>query len=326
MQKPPSNTQVTVFGGTGFVGRQVVRQLAQAGYRIRVATRKPNENLSVRPLGDVGQIALVKADIRNAAQVREAIVGSSCVVNLVGILRPGGGQSFEALHVQGAATIAAACAATGVSRLVQFSSIGADPNSSSRYAKSRAGGEAAARHAFPGTTVLRPSIIFGAGDGFFNLFGSLMRWSRFAFPAFGGGKTRFQPIFVGDVAAAVAGALSNDRTRGKTYELGGPAVYTLRQILEMIANYTDRQRALFTVPFFALDIVAALFGWLPFFPLTFDQVRLLKKDNVVKVGPDATAVGTLSDLGVSATTVEAIVPAYLVAYRAAGQFTEKHSN
>jgi NADH dehydrogenase len=322
MQQPATSRAVTIFGGTGFVGRQVVQHLAKAGYRIRVATRKPNENLAVKPLGDVGQVVLVKADICDAAQVRAAIAGSSVVINLVGILRPGGGQSFEDVHVEGAANIAIACAAAGVSRLVQVSAIGADANSKSRYARTRAAGEAAVRQSFPGATILRPSIIFGTGDGFFNLFGSLMRSSRVVFPAFGGGVTKFQPVYVNDVAEAVASVLVNDRTRGKTFELGGPAVYTFRQLLEMVSAYTARPRRLVTIPFFLLDLGAALFGWLPFSPITLDQARLLKKDNIVKAGPDAASVGTLSELGIKPTAVEAVVPFYLYTYRVAGQYAE----
>lgn len=322
MQQPATSRVVTIFGGTGFVGRQVVQRLAKAGYRIRVVTRKPNENLAVKPLGDVGQVALVKADIRNEAQVRAAVSGASVVINLVGILRPGGGQSFEDIHVEGAANIASASAAAGVSRLVQVSAIGADANSRSRYARTRAAGEAAVRQAFPGATILRPSIIFGAADGFFNLFGSLMRWSRVIFPAFGGGVTKFQPVYVNDVAEAVAIVLANDRTRGKTFELGGPAVYTFRQLLEMVSTYTARPRRFVTIPFFLLDLAAGLFGWLPFSPITLDQARLLKKDNVVKAGPDAATVGTLADLGITPTAVEAVVPFYLYAYRVAGQYAE----
>ena len=306
------------------MGRQVVRRLAQAGFRLRIISRKPNLHPDVKPLGDVGQIALVRADIRNESQVRDAVAGAFCVINLVGILRPAGGQSFDDVHVEGSENVARACAAASVSRLIQFSAIGADANSNSSYARSRAAGEAAARQAFPNLTILRPSIIFGSGDGFFNLFAGLMRMSRFVFPSFGGGVTRFQPVFVGDVAEAVARVLANDRARGKIYELGGPVVYTLKQILELIAGYTGRKLRLVTIPFFLLDLGAALTGWLPFAPITLDQARLLKKDNVVKIGTDAATVGTLAALGVSPTTVEAVVPAYLYAFRATGQYAETH--
>ncbi|MEQ1755589.1 MAG: complex I NDUFA9 subunit family protein [Micropepsaceae bacterium] len=324
MQQANSAKLITIFGGTGFVGRQVVRRMAQAGYRLRVVSRKPSIHVEVKPLGDVGQIALVRADIRNEAQVREAVAGATFVVNLVGILRPGGGQSFDDVHAEGSGNIARACLAASVSRLVQFSAIGADTNSKSSYARSRAAGEVAARQAFPNTTVLRPSIIFGNGDGFFNLFAGLMRMSRLIFPVFGAGVTKFQPVYVGDVAEAVAKVLGNDRTRGKTYELGGPAIYTFRQILEMVARCTGRKLKLISIPFFLLDIGAALTGWLPFAPVTLDQARLLKKDNVVKGGTDAAQVGTLADLGITPTTVEAVVPSYLYAFRSNGQYAETH--
>ena len=323
MQHPTSGKLVTIFGGSGFVGKQVVRQLARDGYRIRVVTRRPNLHLDLKTLGEVGQIALVRADVRNEASVREAIKGASAVVNLVGILRPGGGQSFQGAHVDAPEMIAAACAELGVDTLVQMSAIGADAKSNSSYARSRAEGEAAARSAFPGATLIRPSVIFGSEDGFFNLFARLMRWSRVFFPSFGGGGTRFQPVFVGDVAKAVSVALRNSKCRGKTYELGGPSVYTLQQILDLIAGNTGRRFIFVPIPFFMLDIAGILFGWLPFAPITHNQVKLLRKDNVVKAGPDAGAVETIAELGIVPTAAEAIVPSYLVSYRPTGQYLER---
>lgn len=322
MQQPNSSKLVTIFGGSGFVGKQVVRRLAKEGFRIRVATRYPNLMLSLKPLGDVGQIALVKADIRNDVKVAEAVKGATHVINLTGILRPGGGQSFKDVHVEGASNIANACARHGVTRLIQMSAIGADANSNSQYAKSRAAGEAAVKQAFPRATILRPSVIFGSGDGFFSLFARLMRWFRWGFPMFGSGLTRFQPIYVGDVAEVVAQALGNDRTCGKTYELGGPAIYTFKQILELTAHFSGRNLAMIPVPFILLNLGAAVSGWLPFAPVTLDQARLLRKDNVVKSGPDAASVGTIADFAITPTTVEAEVPGYLYAYRPAGQFIE----
>jgi NADH dehydrogenase len=188
------------------------------------------------------------------------------------------------------------------------------------YARSKAEGEIAARGAFPAATILRPSIVFGPGDGFFNRFASLMRLSRLAFPLLGGGRTKFQPVFVGDVADAVANAIADERTSGRTYELGGPAVYSFKDLLAFVAQTTERKRVFFPVPFFLLDIAGALFGWLPFAPVTLDQSRLLRKDNVVKAGPDAARVGTFADLGVQPTALEAVVPSYLYTYRAAGQY------
>ncbi len=312
---------VTVIGGSGFLGRQIVRRLAQEGYRLRVTTRKPSHAGAVLPSGTVGQIALVKADIRNETEVARAVEGAHAVVNLVGILKPSGGRTFDAIHAEGAATVARLAAKAGVERLIHISAIGADAKSRSAYARSKAEGEAAVHEAFPAATILRPSVVFGSGDGFFNRFASLIRMSRIAFPLFGGG-TKFQPVFVGDVADAVAHAITDARTVGRTYELGGPAVYELKGLLGYVAKVIERKRFFFPVPFFALDAAGALFGWLPFAPVTLDQSRLLRQDNVVKNGSDAAKVGTLADLGIQSTALETVVPSYLYTYRAAGQYAE----
>ncbi len=315
-------TLVTVIGGTGFLGRQIVRRLAKDGYRIRVTSRKPSRAYDMKPLGDVGQIALVKADIRNEAEIAAAVAGAGVVINTVGILREGGGRTFEDLHADGAGTVARAAAKAGAERLIQISAIGADPKGRSNYARSKGEGEAQVREAFPAATIMRPSIVFGPGDGFFNMFARIMRMAKLVFPLFGGGKTKFQPVFVGDVANAIVNALADTRARGRTYELGGPAVYTLKDLLAFISNTIERKRAFMSIPFFLLDTVAALFGWLPFSPITLDQARLLRKDNVVKAGPDAASVGTLADLGIQPTSIEAVVPSYLYAYRVTGQYAE----
>lgn len=318
----PLTTLVTVIGGSGFIGRNVVGALANEGYRIRVATRRPSLAVHLIPAGKVGQIAMVRADVRDEAQLRAAIRGSDFVVNLVGILKEGGGQTFAALHAQAAGRVAGLCAREGVRRLIHLSSIGADEHSRSAYARTKAQGEALARAAFPDVTILRPSVVFGPDDGFFNRFASLMRLIPLVFPLFGGGRTKFQPVFVGDVAAAVVHALRNERASGRTYELGGPSVYTLKDLLAYIARVTERKRAFIPIPFFLLDLAAALTGWLPFAPITLDQARLLRVDNVVKAGRDAEMVRTLADLGVQPTAVEAIAPAYLYAYRRTGQYVE----
>jgi NADH dehydrogenase len=320
VQHPASGKLVTIFGGSGFVGTQVVRRLARDGFRIRVVTRNPNLHLELKPLGEVGQIALVRGDVRDPDQVRKAVRGASFVVNLVGILRPGGGQTFEDIHASGPDAVAQACAAEGVEGLVQMSAIGADPGSNSAYSRSRAEGEAAARAAFPSAVVLRPSVIFGAGDGFFNLFARLMRFARVFFPSFGGGRTKFQPVHVGDVADAVSIALRAPAHRGRTFELGGPAVMSLQEILELIARETGRSFIYVPVPFFMLDIMSLVTGWLPFAPMTYDQAKLLRKDNVVKGGADAAKVGTFADLGIIPTPAEAIVGSYLYTYRPTGQY------
>ncbi len=322
MTEVPGNTIVTVVGGSGFLGRNVVHALARVGYRIRVAVRRPNLANHLLPAGRVGQIALLRCDIRNEEQVTAAIDGASIVVNLVGILREGGGRTFEAIHADGAGIVARAAAKAGARRLIHVSSIGASKTSRSAYARSKSEGEAQVREAFPDATILRPSIVFGPGDGFFNRFAALMRMSKLVFPLFGGGVTKFQPVFAGDVADAVVNALADERTRAKTYELGGPATYTFKELLAFISKVTERKRTLLPIPFFLLDIGAALTGWLPFAPVTLDQARLLRVDNVVKAGPDAASVGTLADLCVQPTSVEAIVPSYLYAYRRTGQYAE----
>ena len=320
-----SDKLVTVIGGTGFIGRAVVRRLAKEGYRLRVTSRKPTRAYDMKPLVDVGQMALVRADVRNEVDIAAAVAGAHAVVNLVGILRESGGRKFEDLHAEAPGAIAAAAAKAGVMRFIHISSIGANEDSRSAYARSKAEGEAAARAAFPATTVLRPSIVFGPGDGFFNMFANLMRFAKVIFPLFGGGKTKFQPVFVCDVADAVANAIADDRTRGRTYELGGPAVYSLKDLLELISKETGRKRTFVSIPSFLLEVGAALTGWLPFAPITLDQARLLRVDNVVKSGADAATVGTLADLGVSPTAVETVVPSYLYAYRPTGQYAEPRS-
>ena len=317
-----SEKLVTVFGGSGFVGRHLVRRLAKDGYRIRVAVRRPAEGYILYPMGDVGQIAVLKCDIRDQAQVAAAVAQADAVINLVGILRQGGGQTFDGVHVEGAKTIATAAAAAGVKRLVQMSAIGADAEAPSHYARSKAAGEAQVREAFANATILRPSIIFGPEDGFFNRFAALMRLSRFAFPLFGGGVTRFQPVYVADVAHAVANALKDRAALARTYELGGPGIYTFKELLQFIARVTERKPGFIPIPFWMLDAGALLTGWLPGAPITYDEAKLLRADNVAKAGGDANGVGTLADLAVLPTAVEAVVPSYLWAYRPSGQYAE----
>jgi NADH dehydrogenase len=316
-------TLVTVIGGTGFLGRQIVRRLAKDGYRIRVTCRSPSRAYDMRPLGDVGQIAVVKADIRNEAEIAAAVAGSSAVVNLVGILRQSGGRTFDALHNEGAGTVAQLAAKAGVARLIHVTAIGADPKARSLYARSKGEGEKLVREHFPAATILRPSIVFGPGDGFFNMFANAMRFAKGIFPLFGGGKTKFQPVFVGDVADALANALADGGTAGRTYELGGPTVYSMKELLAFVSATIERPRTFLSIPFFLTEFGAALTGWLPFAPITLDQARLLRKDNVVKAGPDAASVGTLADLGVTQpASIEAVVPSYLYAYRVTGQYAE----
>ena len=302
---------VTVFGGSGFLGRHTVRALAKAGWRIRVATRHPHAAFFLRPLGSVGQIDFIKCDVSDPDAVARAVHGAKAVVNLCGILFQSG-QTFEEVQADGAANIAQAARAAGADALVHVSALGADNESDSEYAVTKAEGEAAVREAFPSAVILRPSIIFGPEDGFFNKFASLARFTP-ALPLIGGGRTRFQPVFVGDVAQAIVTGLT--RQDGRTYELGGPAVYSFKELLQLILRETGRRRILVPVPFGIAILKAAFLQILPKPLLTMDQVRLLKTDNVVA----ATAPG-LAELGITPTSVEAVVPAYLWRFHPKGEY------
>ena len=310
---------VTVFGGTGFVGRQVVRSLAKQGWRVRVGARNVGRGYRLRMLGDVGQIEVVQANIRDAASVDRALDGAEACVNLVGVLYESGRQGFATLHAEAAGAIAQAAAARGITSFVQMSAIGADADSPSKYARTKAAGEAAVRAALPSAVILRPSIIFGAEDAFFNRFAGLTTFSP-ALPLIGGGHTRFQPVFVGDVAAAVAKVLGDSDAAGRTSELGGPTVYSFRDLLAFILRETGRARLLVPVPWFAakiLGVIGDVQAAVPIIPpqLTSDQVESLRADNVVSEG----AAG-LAELGIEPRAVEAIVPTYLYRYRKGGQY------
>lgn len=314
MSEIPSTKLVTVFGGSGFLGRHIVRALANEGWRVRVAVRNPTTAHFLRPMGRVGQIQIVKTNIRKDDSVRAALNGAEAAVNLVGILYAGGSQTFEGIHAHGAGRIARIAAEEGVAALLHISAIGADKKSTSRYARSKAEGEALVREAFPKAIIFRPSIVFGPEDNFFNKFAWIARLSL-ALPLIGGGKTRFQPVYVGDVARAAAKVLSDPAAEGNTYELGGPEVMTFRQILELVLKETHRKRLLLPVPFGLMKAKAFFLGLLPKPLLTVDQVRLLESDNVVGEG-----VGTLRDLGIVPTAAEAILPSYLWRFRPKGQF------
>jgi uncharacterized protein YbjT (DUF2867 family) len=310
---------VTVFGGTGFVGRQVVRSLAKQGWRVRVAARNVGRGYRLRMLGDVGQIEVVQANIRDAASVDRALDGAEACVNLVGVLYESGRQGFATLHAEAAGAIAQAAAARGITSFVQMSAIGADADSPSKYARTKAAGEAAVRAAMPSAVILRPSIVFGAEDAFFNRFAGLTTFSP-ALPLIGGGHTRFQPVYVGDVAAAVARVLGDPAAAGRVYELGGPTVYSFRDLLAFILRETGRSRLLVHVPWFAAKILGAvgdLQAAVPIIPpqITSDQVESLRADNVVSEG----AAG-LAELGIEPRAVEAIVPSYLYRFRKGGQY------
>jgi NADH dehydrogenase len=302
-------SRVTVFGGSGFIGRHLVRRLGQAGASVTVAVRDPEGALFLKPMGDVGQITPIYANVRKPDTVARVVEGADMVVNLVGVLHQGD-QTFASVHAEGAKAVAEASAAAGVQSLVQMSAIGADPDSEAQYARTKAAGEAAAREAFPDAVVLRPSVVFGPEDGFLNRFAAMARISP-VLPLVGGGETRFQPVFVGDVAHATVAALGSAEARGKTYELGGPRVMSFRQVLEFILETTGRKALLAPLPFGLAKIQGAVLQVLPNPPLTLDQVKLLMTDNVVAEG-----ALTFADLGIrELSTIEAVAPAYLSRYR-----------
>jgi len=309
---------VTVFGGSGFVGRYVVRSLAKDGWRIRVAVRRPHLAGDLRVMGDVGQVEIVQANVRNAASVASALRDAEAVVDLVGVLFSKGPQTFQALHLDAARTIADEAAKAGVKKLVHISAIGADPNSGSAYARTKAEGEAAVRAAFPKAVVIRPSIVFGTEDNFFNKFAGMAAISP-ALPLIGGGKTRFQPVFAGDVGAAVAAVLKL-AAPAPLYEIGGPSAYSFKALMELVCKETMKSPALLPIPFgiasligLAGDIQAAILPIAP--PLTRDQVEMLKTDNVAESGAPG-----LKALGVRPTALEAVLPTYLWRFRKNGQF------
>lgn len=309
---------ITVFGGSGFVGRHVVRALAKRGWRVRVAVRRPDLAGHVQPMGNVGQVMPVQANLRYPESVAHAVRGADGVVNLVGILAPSGKQSFQAVQAEGAGAVAEAAAREGIEGVVHVSALGADAESPAEYARTKAAGEAAVLRHAPQAVILRPSIVFGPEDNFFNQFAGLARILP-ALPLIGGGGTRFQPVFVGDVAEAAALALEGKAKAGAAYELGGPAVRTFREILEYILAETSRSRPLIPIPWPIAELQGRILGLLPKPLLTRDQVLLLKADNVVSA--EAKQEGrTLEGLGIAPESIEAVVPSYLYRFRPAGQF------
>jgi NADH dehydrogenase len=319
---------VTVFGGSGFIGRHVVRALAHRGFRVRVASRQPGLAFYLQPLGEVGQIHAVQANLRHEESVRHAVRDATAVVNLVGLLTEAGPQSFDDVHVAGAERIGRAAKDAGIEAVVHVSAIGADPAHASAYARTKAAGEAALHAVCPESIVFRPSIVFGPEDQFFNRFAEMARFMP-ALPLIGGGTTRFQPVFVGDVAEAVALAAEGNAKPGTIYELGGPEIATFKRLLEFILATIERKRWLVPVSFgpaLKLAMVTELVmkyscGLFPeFLAITQDQVELLKRDNVVSDA--AIAEGrTLAGLGLAPRAFETIVPSYLYRYRKTGQFS-----
>jgi NADH dehydrogenase len=312
------DTLVTVFGGSGFIGRHVVRALAKQHYRIRVAVRRPELAGFLQPLGRVGQIHAVQANVRHAGSVATAVRDADVVVNLVGILFQQGRQRFDTVQREGAETVARAAALHGA-RLVHMSAIGANANSGSVYARTKAAGEQAVLTAVPAATIIRPSIVFGPEDDFFNKFASLARFMP-ALPLIGGGKTRFQPVFAGDVGSAIAAAVAGETKPGTAYELGGTEALTFRELMKFVLATIDRRRLLLPIPFELAKLQATLLSLLPGPPLlTRDQVELLKHDSVVSDAAK-TEGRTLAGLGIEPTSMQAIVPSYLWRFRPAGQF------
>ena len=299
---------VTIFGGSGFIGRYVVKRLAELGAVIRVPTRRPERAIFLKPLGAVGQINVEPWNASAAGEAERLLAGSDLAVSLIGILFERRGGDFERVQGRLPGEIGAAATKHGVTRLVHVSAIGADPNSPAVYGRTKAAGEAAVTAAFPTATILRPSIVFGPEDGFFNRFARMSQISP-ALPLIGGGRTRFQPVYVGDVADAVVAALTRADAAGRTYELGGPGVYSFRELLAYVLAVTGRRRLLLDLPFGIAALQARLLQFLPEPPLTPDQLELLKRDNVVAAGAPG-----LTDLGVTPTPLELIVPTYLKAF------------
>ncbi len=297
--------RVVVFGGSGFVGRYVVKRLAAAGLPVRVACRDTEKAKFLKPMGAVGQVSLMQVNVRYPETVAQACEGMDAVVNLVGILSEFGAQQFHSVQAEGAEGIASAAAAAGVRTMVQVSAVGADANSESAYARSKAEGEAAVRAAMPDATIIRPSVVFGPEDEFFNRFADLACFAP-ALPLIDGGHTKMQPVYVGDVADAICKAVTDPACVGQTYELGGPDVMTMKEIMEYTLEQAGQKRILAPLPSFIAAFKARFLELLPNPPLTRDQLKLLEHDNVVSEGAQG-----LADLGIAPTPVGAVVPRYL---------------
>lgn len=309
--------RTAVLGGSGFIGRYVVKRLAAAGNVVPVGCRNAEQAKFLRTMGDVGQVEALNVAIDDEALLPAFLAGSSAVVNCVGILRESGSQTFERVHHTGPARLARLVRDAGVERFVHISAIGADPRSTSAYARTKAAGETAIRDAFPTVTILRPSVVFGPEDQFFNRFAAMATISP-VLPLIGGGETRFQPVYVGDAADAVIKCLGDPATAGRIYELGGPKIYTFRALLELLLQEIRRKRLFIDLPFGIAELQAKLMAILPNPPITPDQVELLKRDNVTSPG-----ALTLSSLGISPTPVEVIVPTYLDRYRRGGWYERR---
>lgn len=313
------NRRTAVLGGSGFIGRYVVKRLAARGDVVPVGCRNAEEAKFLRPMGEVGQVQPLNIAIDDQALLPAFLAGNDGLVNCVGILRESGSQSFERVHHTGPALLARFAREAGIERFVHISAIGADSRSSSTYARTKAAGEQAVRDAFPTVTILRPAVVFGPEDQFFNRFAAMAMFSP-VLPLIGGGETRFQPVYVGDVADAVIKCLDDSATAGRTYELGGPAIYTFRKLLEILLHEIRRQRWFIDLPFGLAEVQARLMSILPNPPLTPDQVELLKSDNIVSPG-----ALNLASLGITPTPIEAILPTYLDRFRRGGWYQRSRS-
>ncbi|MQX36618.1 complex I NDUFA9 subunit family protein [Roseospira navarrensis] len=320
---------VTVFGGSGFIGRQIVQRLASEGVRVRVAVRDPIKAAFLKPLGDLGQIAPMKVNVNDEAAVARAVEGADAVVNLIGILYESGRRTFQAMHVDAPERIARLSAAAGVTRFVQMSALGADETSAAKYARTKAQGEAAVRRHIPSASVLRPSVVFGQHDAFFNMFGAMTRLSPVlpyyvkdgfrmtrdaegnrAIDLGGSGGPRFQPVYVGDVAEAAMACMTREDLQGQTFELGGPRAYTMREIMELVVEQAERHTRVVPVPFWVAKVQASVLQFMPKPLITPDQVKLLETDNIV-----SGALPGFEALGIEPTAAEAVLPTYMTRFR-----------
>jgi uncharacterized protein YbjT (DUF2867 family) len=315
-----SARRVTVFGGSGFIGRYVVKRLAARGDVVRVAVRDPVAAAFLKTMGNVGQVVPMRVDIRDAAAVAEAVRGADVVINLVGILYESGRQRFDAVQGEGAERLAAAARAAGVARFVHVSAIGADAAAESGYARSKAAGEQGVRRHYPDAVILRPSVVFGPEDDFFNRFAAMAQFAPFL-PLIGGGTTKFQPVYVGDVAEAIVRVSELESAGGKTYELGGPRVASFKELMEFLLAQIGRDRRLLTLGYGLAGTLARFTEVLPVPPLTRDQVKLLRRDNVVGQG-----VPDLRSLGIEPTPMEIVVPQYLEIFRRGGRYAASRAS
>ena len=311
------NRRTAVLGGSGFIGRYIVKRLAARGEVIAVGCRNAEAAKYLKPLGDVGQIVPLNVGIGDEALLPAFLAGNDSLVNCVGILRESGAQTFELVHHTGPARLARFAREAGVDRFIHVSAIGADPRSSSAYARTKAAGEQAVRDAFPTVTILRPSVVFGPEDQFFNRFATMATVSP-VLPLIGGGETRFQPVYVGDVADAIVACLEDSATAGRIYELGGPKIYSFREVLELVLSEIRRKRRFVDLPFAVAALQAKLMSILPSPPLTPDQVELLKGDNIVSSG-----ALTLASLGLTPTPAEVVLPTYLDRFRRGGWYERR---